>query len=645
MAGSKKLLMAAAGGAGSDPVYVEDVFSTFLYAGDSSAGLRTIDNGLNLLDEGGLIWTRERNNQAGHFLVDSERGLSGGYLQTNANDAQNTGRVSESIDSFTTTGYKLDGGGTVWNRDSFNAVSWSFRKQAGFFDIVNQTVGGTGTISHNLGSAPGMIIRKRVDDTQNWFVYHRSLSSGDLVYLDLTIAEDSSPGINTVTDSTFKHSGAAGEYVWYIFAHDDQQFGDDSDEAIIKCGSYTGNGNVVGPLIDLGFEPQFIMIKAFSRTGHWFMLDVARGIITGVGDSSPGSNQYILANTDGAEGVTTSINVNSTGFQPRTTDDSVNENTASYLYMAIRRPMKTPEAGTEVFNVNYNGSTGDSAIPAHRTTFPVDMFLWKDVTNAGNDQDWYVLDRLRGMTGSSALKTNAIAAESSDPYSSSWRGFDLQDGVIKNTSTYDYMYAWMFKRAPGFFDMTTITVPDYAANAYTHNLGVTPELYVVKRRNATSDWAVYVAAIGNTKYLKFQADGGEFTGGYFGNTSPSATQFYFSGAPNGTYITYLFATLAGVSKVGSYTGTGSDLNVDCGFSSGARFILIKRTDDSGGWYIYDSARGIVAGNDPYLLLHSTNAGVTNTDYIDPLNAGFTVTSSAPVALNADGGTYIFLAIA
>jgi hypothetical protein len=111
------------------------------------------------------------------------------------------------------------------------------------------------------------------------------------------------------------------------------------------------------------------------------------------------------------------------------------------------------------------------------------------------------------------------------------------------------------------------------------------------------------------------------------------------------FISYHFATLAGVSKVGSYTGTAATLNVDCGFSAGARFILIKRSDSTGDWYVYDSARGIVAGNDPYLLLNSTAAEVTGTDYIDPLSSGFTVTSSAPAALNASGGTYIFLAIA
>ena len=137
------------------------------------------------------------------------------------------------------------------------------------------------------------------------------------------------------------------------------------------------------------------------------------------------------------------------------------------------------------------------------------------------------------------------------------------------------------------------------------------------------------------------------------NTAPTSSVFTVDGSggraevnANGTaYIAYLFGTVTGVSKVGVYTGTGSNVDVDCGFSAGARLVLIKRNNDSGDWYLYDSARGIVAGNDPYNLLNSGADSVTDTDYIDPLNAGFTITSSAPAGLNASGGTYIFLAIA
>ena len=142
------------------------------------------------------------------------------------------------------------------------------------------------------------------------------------------------------------------------------------------------------------------------------------------------------------------------------------------------------------------------------------------------------------------------------------------------------------------------------------------------------------------------------------NNTFTATQFGLgygvntNRSPN-KHIAYLFASLAGISKIGTYSGNaGNAVNVNCGFTAGARFVLIKRTDAevtgtyASGWYVWDTLRGISSGNDPYFLLNSsTTTPVTNTDYIDPLGTGFTVTSSAPAALNASGGTYSFLAIA
>ena len=119
----------------------------------------------------------------------------------------------------------------------------------------------------------------------------------------------------------------------------------------------------------------------------------------------------------------------------------------------------------------------------------------------------------------------------------------------------------------------------------------------------------------------------------------------YTNASGGTFIAYLFASQDGISKVGSYTGNGSSQTIDCGFSGGARFVMIKRTDSTGDWYVWDTARGIIAGNDPYLLLNSTAAEVTSTDYIDPSSAGFEISSTAPAAINASGGTFVFLAIA
>ena len=112
-----------------------------------------------------------------------------------------------------------------------------------------------------------------------------------------------------------------------------------------------------------------------------------------------------------------------------------------------------------------------------------------------------------------------------------------------------------------------------------------------------------------------------------------------------TYVAYLFATLAGISKVGSYTGNGSSLTINCGFTTGARFILIKRTDSTGDWYMWDTVRGIIAGNDPHLSLNTTAAEVTSDDSIDPDTSGFIVNQLAATNVNVTSATYIFLAYA
>jgi hypothetical protein len=150
-------------------------------------------------------------------------------------------------------------------------------------------------------------------------------------------------------------------------------------------------------------------------------------------------------------------------------------------------------------------------------------------------------------------------------------------------------------------------------------------------------------------FLNTTAAAGTF-GSYWADTPPTSTGFTVgnyqdTNASTLTYVAYLFATCAGVSKVGSYTGTGTTLQVNCGFTGGARFVLIKRTDSTGDWYVWDTVRGIISGNDPYLLMNSTAAEVTNTDYIDSYSPGFELSSTAPAAINANGGTYIFLAIA
>jgi hypothetical protein len=113
-----------------------------------------------------------------------------------------------------------------------------------------------------------------------------------------------------------------------------------------------------------------------------------------------------------------------------------------------------------------------------------------------------------------------------------------------------------------------------------------------------------------------------------------------------TYVAYLFASCPGVSKVGSYTGDGTvDRVIDCGFTSGARFILLKKTSTTSGWYVYDTARGISTSGESSLLLNTTAAESGVADVIDPASSGFSVGTSGSDFFNESGVSYIFLAIA
>jgi hypothetical protein len=117
-----------------------------------------------------------------------------------------------------------------------------------------------------------------------------------------------------------------------------------------------------------------------------------------------------------------------------------------------------------------------------------------------------------------------------------------------------------------------------------------------------------------------------------------------SNASGYTYVAYLFASLPGISSIGSYTGNGTTQNINCGFSAGARFILSKATSTTGNWNVADVTRGIVSGNDPYLCLNTIAAEVTTDDWVDPFSAGFTVNETSNAHANTNGVSYIYMAI-
>ena len=614
--------------------YIEDVFSTYLYTGNGST--QTITNGVDLSGQGGLVWTKNRSTYSyGHQLFDTARGA--GYdLATNSTAAQNYDTTNFS--SFNSNGFTI-GPNANANVNGVTNVSWTFRKQPKFFDVVTYTGDGSSSrnISHSLGSTPGFVVIKKTNSTGNWMCWHNSFAATDYIALNTTGAKNYAGSLTDIykgvssTAVTIGSNGVVNElgwdYVMYLFAHNAGGFGLTGTDNVISCGSYTSISG--GNFIDLGYEAQFVIEKVVSSTSSWEVTDIMRGMSqTGV--------QVLTANTANAEYGTTGKYPTATGYYSGGWSPG-----ATVIYIAIRRgPMKTPTSGTSVFSAqsfsDYNATVYTDIV----TDFVINKVTYYNpdlgtYTSGGN----YMSPRL---AGSLAMQTNSTNLENSSSAPATWAvqtGFGWANGSGYN------IFNWSFRRAPGFADVVCYTGAG-SPTTVTHNLGVVPELMIIKRRDAAASWAVYSASTGTENYLLLDSTNGAASGSLWNSTTPTSTQFYVSGSSTvslsgATYVAYLFASCPGVSKVGSYTGTGSTRTINCGFAAGARFVLIKRTDAAGNWFVYDTSRGMQSGNDPYLLLNSSNAAVTNTDYVDTDVTGFQLIGSG---LNVNGGSYIFLAV-
>jgi hypothetical protein len=640
--------------------YVDDVFSTYLYTGNGA--VNTVTTGVDLLTNGGLIWTKNRGSATDHWFTYSNSAHianSWSYIDILHPNTTDTRFYSGSaIDAFTTTGFHIAGGAYDVNYASTNYASWSFRKAPKFFDIVSYTGDGASSklLNHALTIAPGMVIIKNTSASSNWGVWHangRGGASDGALALNLTDTP-LTPAFS-VTATTFSvYQGTSNfkmdpnisgnTYVAYLFAHDASVTG------MIQCGAVASNASGIIPITNLGWEPQFMLIKNITSAWNWELHDVARG--WSIASNANAVANSLKANLSDAESSGSSaLTITPTGFYSNA-NFGVNQ---TYIYMVIRRPNKPPTSGTQVFNTVAKPGSDSSAKVYDTGIYGIDMVMAKCRDGTGYSQ--LTVDRLRGLgtvaSGAAPhLSTEGTAAETSLPYF-----YLAPNGLGVNTGWTTAMAFWSFKRAPGFFDMVCYTGNASANQLVNHNLTTVPELIIRKSRSNAQTWGVWCKKDSTTGFGNLSLESTSSSGQVIplslviqGN---NAIFPYYILSSDGTigntagynYVAYLFATLAGVSKVGSYTGNGGSQTIACGFTTGARFIMIKRTDSAGDWYVWDTARGITTGNDIHVSVNTTVGEVTTNDSIDPDTTGFIVNQVAATNINVTSATYIFLAIA
>jgi hypothetical protein len=298
---------------------------TTLYTGNNTTNV--ILNGIDLVNNDGMVWIKSRSNAYYHYLFDTVRGRSSSLSSNLSNAADTQYFEGKDLASFDESGFSL---GPVYARNINNSgetfAAWTFEKAANYFDVQTfTTTGSSQNIPHDLATPPGFIIVKDLDAGGNWYVYHKNLPPGTFLSLNQAGPVQSADLFPAVTDTDWTFGGGAygptgRNMLAYLFAE---------DTSAVKCGFYDGTGN--SQFIDTGFDPQWVMIKSSNTNAIWSICDNKRG------SNGVFLQPHVEAKETGPYPGTFALGSN--GFNLLDSDTGFNAPGSRYVYVAIAAPV------------------------------------------------------------------------------------------------------------------------------------------------------------------------------------------------------------------------------------------------------------------------------------------------------------------
>jgi len=206
------------------------------------------------------------------------------------------------------------------------------------------------------------------------------------------------------------------------------------------------------------------------------------------------------------------------------------------------------------------------------------------------------------------------------------------------------------------FSIVTYTGNATAGQTVGHGLGVKPEIIFAKNRSNGNNWNVYAEPVDNTgnNYLSLNGTVGKESDFNMWNDTAPTTSLITLGNRNETngsshnMVFYCFHSVKGYSKIGSYTGNG---NADGAFiytGFAPAWLMVKRSDGSNDWVIFDNKRTPSNVIRKYLYANSStqedsaSAGFSNM--VDFLSNGFKLRNTFNNS-NGSGVSVIFMAFA
>lgn len=663
---------------------IEDLFWVLPYTGNGSS--QTLKVPMRLAGQGHLFWFKAYYNNYNHLIFDTQRSNSGFYLSTSS--GTNTpesfdGQTFQGFSNYSNFGEITLGTSSSVNQSGIDYSVHIFSKYPKFFDMVTYTGTGVGSdgspystrlVAHSLGVTPHVVIVKARDTLSvpsAWFTRHESVvnSAGVLALDESGLTNYGAGTIGSSTDSFINVGANANQsgkrYIAYLFASDAGGFGANGTESIIKCGSYTGNGSGYVN-VDLGWEPQYLLIKcttgSMSDVNDWFIFDTTRGMVMARDTNREGAF-FTRANStsgyDTSSSATGYAALRPNGFQI-IGNTAINRTGQTHLYIAIRRgPLNTPTSVGKVFQQRFLTRN-----VLYGFDWPVNLSI-QTVSDGATSDVGLTWDSKRGASLNLALRTNSIDTETN--VGTVNLRYRYSSGITSNRSiSQDYTnytpIAYNWRMARGFFDISHyIGTGDGNTQNVPHNLGVAPELMIIKNLTYPEQGFVYckwheISYYDAARLYASNANQQSYrTTSNWGATDPTSSVFTVKdinvNSLNSVHIAYLFATCPGVSKVGYWIGTGNTpQTINCGFTSGVQLLIVKAVSVSGAWIVLDNYRGINSGTEPWYELDGANSGQTvGRNLITQGTSGFTVESYDVTTpgwpINRSGVRYIFYAVA
>lgn len=657
-----------------------EAFNTVLHRGNGQSNKDVEVTGVGFTPD--LVWMKSRGS-ASHRWQDSVRGPDKSIF-SNLTNAESDTPTDGFVNKFTSDGFssqRANTGNVNYNNSGTNYVSWCWDAGANNAVTGHSSVAykGTGVSGRHIGGLPfqpDLVWVKESSSTSGHIISDSVRGIGLYLSSHSTAADATSTGAITSFDSdgfSTGNSGAVNQngvstvaWCWDAGTGDAVSNTNGATTSTVKASttngfsivSYTGTGSTTTIGHGLSSAPDFMIVKKRNGTSNWAVYHSA--------NTAEPATEYLNLNT-------TTATVDSAGFWNDTaptssvftvaTENQVNASAGTYIAYCWH-----DVAGKQKFG-SYTGTSGDTAVTG--LGFRPGWLMIKRTDGAGG---WAIYDGSRHpLNDGTNPRLQAQATDDQDTVSTVNVNFDSDGFTVTGTSsaingaTNEFVYMAFAGSYSDFIadynttgtidsrvkasDTTGFSVVKYntiasATQTFGHGLSAAPDWIITKRLDGTSNWAVFHSALGNDKYMFLNSTGAAVTDTtYWNDTAPSSSVVTLGNAFNASSerIAYCWTETAGVSKFGSYTGTGASGNaVTTGFKPG--LVIIKK-NATASWYMFDNTRDVVNDVTLGLFPDLTAAEVDSSTYAIEFTAtGFTI-NGTNAGINTNTSTYIYAAFA